>query len=255
MALDTIDRMLGVEGTGQNPRSSAVGPGQFINSTWLATIRKYRPDLAQGKSDKDILALRTNPPASDPNLGKEMTADYAKDNSQFLSSKGLPVNSGTTYLAHFLGPQGAASVLSADPNTPVSGIIGRQAVAANPFLQNMTAGQLIQWAGGKMGAEAQTLNAPQQPAPQQPMTPMQSPQGAPQFPTHAMGTAPNSGVVGASPFANQGVTGGDGFPIGGLPSQQPMPRLSGPNPIHIQRMQQYLAGLPAIIRPYIFGQG
>ena len=102
---------------------------------------------------------------------------------------------------------------------------------------------------------APPLNAPQQPAPQQPMTPMQSPQGSPQFPTQAMGTAPNSGVVGASPFANQGVTGGDGFPIGGLPSQQPMPRLSGPNPIHIQRLQQYLAGLPAIIRPYIFGQG
>lgn len=106
-------------------------------------------------------------------------------------------------------------------------------------------------------AMAPPLGAPQNvsklPDPQQPMTPMQSPQGAPQFPTQAMGTAPNSGVVGASPYANQALTGTEGMPIGGLPSQSPMPRLSGPNPAHLQMMRQYLSNLPQVIRPYIFG--
>lgn len=103
-----------------------------------------------------------------------------------------------------------------------------------------------------LGAPTNVSQLPN-PVPQQPMTPIQSPQGAPQFPSQQMGTAPNSGVVGASPYSNQALTGGDGFPIGGLPSQQPMPRLSGPNPAHIQAMQQYLANMPQQIRPYIFG--
>jgi hypothetical protein len=46
-------------------------------------IRKYRPDLAQGRTDAQILALR-----DDPELSREMTANYANQNSEFLKAHG-----------------------------------------------------------------------------------------------------------------------------------------------------------------------
>lgn len=88
--------------------------------------------------------------------------------------------------------------------------------------------------------------------PQQPNAPIQSPQGAPQTPTQMPTMAPNSGVVGQSPYANMALTGGDGMPIGGLPTQSPMPPLSGPRPINYAPLQWVLNNLPAAVRGYSF---
>lgn len=143
-----LDSIIGTESGGNpnatNPNSSATGPGQFINSTWLGLMHQYHPEI-QG-SDADLLALR-----NDPTLSREMTANYAAQNQKVLSDNGLPVTDGTTYLAHFAGPQGAVKVLQADPNAPVSGILGQAAVKANPFLQGMSASDLRAWADRKMG--------------------------------------------------------------------------------------------------------
>lgn len=148
-----VDSIIGAESGGdpnaKNPTSSASGLGQFIDSTWLSTIKQHRPDLAQGQSDSDLLALK-----SDPQLSREMTAAYAADNGAILSKAGLPVTPGTTYLAHFAGPQGAVKVLSADPNASVGDILGPAAVNANPFLRGMTAGDLQAWADRKMGGSS-----------------------------------------------------------------------------------------------------
>ena len=61
--------------TAKNPLSSATGDGQFIKGTWLDLIKNTRPDLAAGKSDDEILALR-----NDSKLSQEMTARYAANN-------------------------------------------------------------------------------------------------------------------------------------------------------------------------------
>lgn len=183
-----------------NPNSSALGLGQFITPTWVSLIKEHRPDLAQGKSDTEIAAMRT-----DPALSRQMIDAYASDNGAILSKAGLPVTPGSQYLAHFAGPQGAVKVLQADPSAPVESVLGAAAVKANPFLKGMTAQGLQAWASKKAGVSTpldappqQTAAAPTaQPAQgqQQPagftLPQLNSPifaaaaQGAPQMPTAA----------------------------------------------------------------------
>lgn len=181
----------------KNPNSSASGPDQFLDSTWLSTVKQARPDLAQGKSDADLLALKTN-----PQLSGEMRDYYANQNQAILSKAGVPVTPGTTYLAHFAGPQGAVKVLQADPSAMAGDILGPAVLKANPFLQGMTAQGLQAWAAKKMGAAvpqagAQTAQAtpaspPSAPLSLQPPIPQQAPpifagqpQSAPQAPFQA----------------------------------------------------------------------
>ena len=124
----------------QNPRSSAGGSAQFINSTWLSMVKKYRPDVAEGKSDAQILQLKY-----DPNLSREMATRYAEENSDFLKQRGFDATPGNIKLSHFAGPQGATDVL-ANPNETVRATLGDAAVKANPFMRNYTNAQLASWA-------------------------------------------------------------------------------------------------------------
>lgn len=152
-----VDQIIQVESGGnpnaKNPRSTATGPGQFIESTWLNTISKYRPDLTTGRTKEEILALRT-----DPSVSRQMTEALAAENAAGLTKAGFPATPGNTYLAHFAGPQGAISALSASPATPVSEILGPAAMKANPFLANMTAADLTAWANNKMGTPQGAAN-------------------------------------------------------------------------------------------------
>lgn len=173
-----IDSIIGAESGGNpnavNPRSSATGAGQFLAATWIDTLSRNRPDLVQGKSPEQILALR-----NDPQLSRQMTEAYANQNQGILTKNGLPVTPGSTYLAHFAGPGGAVKVLQADPNAPVEAVLGPAVVKANPFLAGMTARDLQGWADRKMGGNSQ----PAQRAPVSPASPSSAPlQVAPQAP-------------------------------------------------------------------------
>lgn len=162
-----IDQIIGAESSG-NPNarsktSSAAGLGQFINSTWLDMMKRYRPDLTEGKSQDQILALRT-----DPQLSREMTTNYASENAARLRSVGHEPTAGSTYLAHFAGPGTAIKLLNAEPGAPAAPIMGDAAVKSNPFLANMTAGQLRSWADRKMGAPIPPMPIPMPEAPRAP---------------------------------------------------------------------------------------
>lgn len=199
-----VARIIGAESGGnpyaRNPNSSATGAGQFINSTWLNTMRAARPDLVAGRSPDEILAMR-----SDPNLSREMTAYYAQQNGETLRAAGLPVTPGTTYLAHFAGPQGALAVLRSDPSMPVASVLGATVVAANPFLRNMTTGQLAQWADRKMAGSEQAA-----PTTQNAMG-GQSPGGGAPMPVGTAVAAADMPAPNATPV--QGEQQGNPFPV------------------------------------------
>lgn len=144
-----MDYMQGREGTGKNPRSSAQGPGQFIDSTFVDTYRKVFPDRAQSMSRDQILAQRGTRIDGIP-VEQPMLEAFTAGNRQRLQDAGFAPTKGNTYLSHFLGADGAIDVLSASPDTPVSEILSPKAIKANPevFAKAKTAGDLIRWAGG-----------------------------------------------------------------------------------------------------------
>ncbi|MGR9413175.1 lytic transglycosylase domain-containing protein [Rhizobium leguminosarum] len=150
---NVVDKIIGAESGGnanaKNPNSSATGAGQFIDSTWLATVKSHRPDLFQGRSAAEVLELR-----NDKALSREMTSYLANDNADFLRNQGVNPNGGDIYLAHFLGPAGAARVIKADPGATVESVVGQDVVNANPFLKGMTANDVRSWSAKKMGSEA-----------------------------------------------------------------------------------------------------
>jgi hypothetical protein len=155
----TAAKIIQVEGGGKNPRSSADGVGQFTDSTWVESIKKYFPNLAQGRSDDQILDMRKIAP-----LATRVTEAFTAGNEAGLSKAGLPVTPATTYLAHFAGLGGASKVLEANPNTPVEKLLSPDAIKANKFLQGMTARDLELWAARKMQGPAmvaQNAQAPQ----------------------------------------------------------------------------------------------
>lgn len=130
----------------KNPNSTATGNGQFLNGTWLQMVKATRPDLAQGKSDADLLAMR-----SDPALSKQVTAAYAQVNGHTLDAAGLPVNGTTLAMAHKLGPGGAQAVLNADPSAKLTSVLPKNVIAANPQLAKLTAGQYAQGLAQQFG--------------------------------------------------------------------------------------------------------
>jgi len=144
-----VDKIIGVESGGRanakNPLSSASGLGQFIDSTWISTVRKHRPDMA-GMSDGELLKLKT-----DPAFGREMTEAHTQDNIDGLAAAGITPTDGNVYLAHFLGLGGARKALTASPEASVASVLGEGVVNANPFLREKTIGNLRSWATKKMG--------------------------------------------------------------------------------------------------------
>ena len=239
-----IDSIIGVESGGNpnatNPRSSASGLGQFIDSTWLSTIRQARPDLAQGKSDAELLALKT-----DPQLSREMTEAYANQNQAILSKSGVPVTPGTTYLAHFAGPAGAVKVLQADPSAMAGDVLGEAVVRANPFLAKMTAKDLQAWADRKMGGQSQ----PAQTAPAAPASGLLA--QAPQAPGGLAPTLQAGGLL--QPFPQQPNSTGPG-----LFAQMPVEQAMQAPPIQFaQRRPVDLSGLRAALaqRAPFFARG
>jgi len=127
--------------------SSASGLFQFIDQTWLATVKQHGAkhgygqyaDLihrgadgrwrVEGSARNVVLDLRFDPQAASTMAG-ELTAS----NAAYLRGRtGREPGAGDLYAAHFLGPAGAAQIMEAMASRPTASAAAMfpQAAAAN----------------------------------------------------------------------------------------------------------------------------
>ena len=135
----------------QAPTSSAKGLYQFIDQTWLGTLKKGgsavglgqfasaitqsadgRFDVSDPAARAAIMKLRSDPAASAMMAGAFTRANAA----QLQSSIGRAPSEGELYIAHFMGPDGAARLIGAATSQPAAKAadLFPQAAAANPSI-------------------------------------------------------------------------------------------------------------------------
>ena len=131
--------------------SSARGLFQFIDQTWLATMKRFGASLGYGQYAaaigktasggyevqdpqirSEVLKLR-----NDPTVNAVMAGVFTQANAMALSTRlGRAPSEGELYIAHFLGAGGAARLISAagtDPNAGAAGYFP-SAASANPSI-------------------------------------------------------------------------------------------------------------------------
>jgi protein-disulfide isomerase-like protein with CxxC motif len=154
--------------SGMNPRarsgaSSAAGLFQFVEQTWLSTLKqhgskygyaRYADLISKGadgrlhvdgaEARKAVMDLRLDPHAS-----SLMAGELASDHAAYLKGRtGRQPTSGELYAAHFLGPQGSAKLIEAVENNP-------GAVAAHLFPDAARANKSIFYRDGHPASVAQ----------------------------------------------------------------------------------------------------
>lgn len=149
--LSTAMRESSLNPTAKAPTSSATGLFQFIEQTWLGTMKAHgaehglktyadaievgndgRYRVADGAMRQEILSLRKDP-ATAALMAGEMTSDTRGDMEDAL---GRGVSAGELYVAHFLGPKAAIKMIKAAEATP-------GASAADMFPQAASANRSI----------------------------------------------------------------------------------------------------------------
>src|SRR5688572_12403849 len=151
-----------------NPRaqastSSAAGLFQFVDQTWLSTLKQHgskhgyaryaelinrgsdgRYRVADGEARRAVMDLKLDPHAASLMAG-ELTADHAA----YLKGRvGRSPTAGELYAAHFLGPQGSARLIEAAQSRP-------EAAAAHLFPDAARSNKAIFFRGGRAATVAE----------------------------------------------------------------------------------------------------
>ncbi|MGV9006565.1 MAG: transglycosylase SLT domain-containing protein [Brevundimonas sp.] len=145
--MKTARRESAMNPSAQAPSSTAAGLFQFIEQTWLATVKQHGAqhgygqyaDLihrggdgrwrVEGAARNVVLDLRF-----DPQAASTMAAELTASNAAYLRGRtGREPGAGDLYAAHFLGPAGAAQLMEAMATRPDASAVGifPQAAAAN----------------------------------------------------------------------------------------------------------------------------
>ena len=160
---DFLDRLMTAESAGRvnakNPRSTALGPFQFIKSTFLELTRRHFSAEIAGLSEAQILARRT-----DPDLSRRAAAVFCEESVRYLKEQGLEPTFGHLRLAYLLGPADAARIMQAEQQTPVVRLLSPAVVRANPFMRNMRATDLIAKSERDVSRERTAAQTPVPPA-------------------------------------------------------------------------------------------
>ena len=147
-----LDRLMLAESAGRddarNPRSTAVGPFQFIERTFLDLIARYFSVETRQLDRAGQLALR-----ADRAFARKVAEAYTRENAAALADADLAPTFANLRLAFFAGADGAIRVLKAPPGTSAQAILGGAVVRANPFLAGMTVAHLAQWSARTMALD------------------------------------------------------------------------------------------------------
>lgn len=155
--LGTAKRESGYNPQARASTSSAGGLFQFVDQTWLATLKQHGAkygyaryaDLIQRGSDgryhvagadarKAVMDLKLDAHAS-----SLMAGELASDHAAYLRGRvGRDPTSGELYAAHFLGPRGSARLIEANRSNPA-------ASAANLFPDAAAANRSIFYRAGR----------------------------------------------------------------------------------------------------------
>ena len=150
-----LNRLMMAESGGRdqarNPRSTAVGPFQFIESTFLSVVRRHFAAETGELSGQEILRLRTSRA-----FAWRAAEAFTRDNAAILASAGLDASFANLRLAHLVGPGGAVRVLKAPETTLAAALLGGAVARANPFLGRMTVADLVQWSARNLAAPGST---------------------------------------------------------------------------------------------------
>jgi len=145
--MKTARRESAMNPSAQARTSSAAGLFQFIEQTWLGTVKSFGAkhgygqyaDLiyrgqdgrwrVEGSARNVVMDLRF-----DPRAASTMAAEMTAANASYLRGRtGREPGAGDLYAAHFLGPAGAADLMQAMATRPGSSAVALfpQAAAAN----------------------------------------------------------------------------------------------------------------------------
>ncbi len=139
------------------PTSSATGLFQFVDQTWLATLKKYGAKYGYGRfaamiqqgADGRFHVAGADAKASvmnlrlDPGASALMAGELAADHAAYLRGRvGREPTAGELYAAHVLGPKGSATLIDAVRQSPT-------AKAAPLFPAAAEANRAIFYKGGR----------------------------------------------------------------------------------------------------------
>ncbi|HEY2135461.1 MAG TPA: transglycosylase SLT domain-containing protein [Xanthobacteraceae bacterium] len=125
----------GLNPTASASSSSAKGLFQFVDQTWLTTLKESGPALGYGRyadaivktssgryevpdpaMRREIMALR-----DDPTANAAMAGAFTQQNGALVADRiGRPPTEGELYLAHFLGASGAAQLINLAARDPTA---------------------------------------------------------------------------------------------------------------------------------------
>jgi hypothetical protein len=143
--------------------SSAAGLFQFVEQTWLSTLKQHgakhgyaryaelitkgadgRYKVSGGEARRAVMELRLDAHAS-----SLMAGELASDHAAYLKGRmGRTPTAGELYAAHFLGPQGSARLIEAAQSRP-------GATAANLFPDAAHANRSIFYRDGRAATVAE----------------------------------------------------------------------------------------------------
>lgn len=131
--MKTAHRESGYNPRAKAPTSSAAGLFQFVEQTWLSTLKQHgakygyaryaeliskgsdgRYRVSGAEARKAVMDLRLDPHAASLMAG-ELTSDHA---SYLKGRVGRAPTQGELYAAHFLGPHGSARLIEAMRSRP-----------------------------------------------------------------------------------------------------------------------------------------